>query len=119
MTRSVPPRTRVVAKVWRRMCLCRRRHKHVLRHTCVTNLVRCGTDIVVVAELAGHRRLETTRRYSLAVGGRSSGRDGRSPTRVGVGGRNALRESSAIRTEHQRLPGVERLIAREKRDSHG
>lgn len=38
---------------------------HVLRHTCVTNLVRGGSDIVLVAELAGHRRLETTRRYSL------------------------------------------------------
>lgn len=38
---------------------------HVLRHTCVTNLVRAGNDIVLVAELAGHRRLETTRRYSL------------------------------------------------------
>jgi integrase len=38
---------------------------HVLRHTMVTNLVRAGNDIVLVAELAGHRRLETTRRYSL------------------------------------------------------
>jgi site-specific recombinase XerD len=38
---------------------------HVLRHTWVTNLVRGGHDIVLVAELAGHRRLETTRRYSL------------------------------------------------------
>jgi len=38
---------------------------HTLRHTCVTNLVRGGNDIVLVAELAGHRRLETTRRYSL------------------------------------------------------
>ena len=38
---------------------------HVLRHTCVTNLVRGGSDLVLVAELAGHRRLETTRRYSL------------------------------------------------------
>jgi site-specific recombinase XerD len=37
---------------------------HVLRHTCVTNLVRNGNDLVLVAELAGHRRLETTRRYS-------------------------------------------------------
>jgi site-specific recombinase XerD len=35
---------------------------HVLRHTCVTNLVRGGNDLVLVAELAGHRRLETTRR---------------------------------------------------------
>ena len=38
---------------------------HVLRHTCVTNLVRNGNDLVLVAELAGHRRLETTRRYRL------------------------------------------------------
>ena len=38
---------------------------HVLRHTCVTNLVRAGNDLVLIAELAGHRRLETTRRYSL------------------------------------------------------
>jgi site-specific recombinase XerD len=38
---------------------------HTLRHTCVMNLVRSGNDIVLVAELAGHKRLETTRRYSL------------------------------------------------------
>ncbi|MCP4419082.1 MAG: tyrosine-type recombinase/integrase [Chloroflexi bacterium] len=38
---------------------------HVLRHTCITNLVRNGTDLVIVAEIAGHRRLETTQRYSL------------------------------------------------------
>ena len=38
---------------------------HTLRHTCLTNLVRHGNDLVLVAELAGHRRLETTRRYSL------------------------------------------------------
>ena len=38
---------------------------HVLRHTCITKLVRKGSDVVLVAELAGHRRLETTRRYSL------------------------------------------------------
>ncbi|MGA2928270.1 MAG: hypothetical protein ABSG43_20185 [Solirubrobacteraceae bacterium] len=31
----------------------------------MTNLVRSGNDLVLVAELAGHRRLETTRRYSL------------------------------------------------------
>jgi site-specific recombinase XerD len=38
---------------------------HVLRHTCLTNLVRHGNDLVLVAEVAGHKRLETTRRYSL------------------------------------------------------
>jgi integrase/recombinase XerC len=37
---------------------------HVLRHTCLTGLVRGGNDLVLVAEIAGHRRLETTRRYS-------------------------------------------------------
>jgi integrase/recombinase XerC len=36
-----------------------------LRHTCLTNLVRRGNDLVLVAEVAGHKRLETTRRYSL------------------------------------------------------
>jgi site-specific recombinase XerD len=35
---------------------------HTLRHTCFTGLVRRGNDLVLVAELAGHRRLETTRR---------------------------------------------------------
>ena len=38
---------------------------HVLRHTLLTRMVRQGSDLVLVAELAGHRRLETTRRYSL------------------------------------------------------
>jgi len=38
---------------------------HILRHTCLTNLVRQGNDLVLVAEIAGHKRLETTRRYSL------------------------------------------------------
>jgi len=38
---------------------------HLLRHTCLANLVRSGADIVLVAEIAGHRRLDTTRRYSL------------------------------------------------------
>jgi site-specific recombinase XerD len=38
---------------------------HVLRHSFCTNLVRAGHDLVLVAELAGHRRVDTTRRYSL------------------------------------------------------
>ena len=38
---------------------------HLLRHTFLTWMVRQGSDLVLVAELAGHRRLETTRRYSL------------------------------------------------------
>jgi site-specific recombinase XerD len=38
---------------------------HILRHTCLTNLVRRGNDLVMVAKIAGHKRLETTRRYSL------------------------------------------------------
>jgi site-specific recombinase XerD len=38
---------------------------HVLRHTALTNLVRSGADVVLGAEIAGHRRLDTTRRYSL------------------------------------------------------
>jgi integrase/recombinase XerC len=42
---------------------------HTLRHTFGTNLVRQGTDVVLVAELMGHSRLESTRRYSLPSAG--------------------------------------------------
>jgi site-specific recombinase XerD len=38
---------------------------HVLRYTCLTNLIRRGNDLVLVAEVAGQKRLETTRRSSL------------------------------------------------------
>ncbi|KAB1922543.1 tyrosine-type recombinase/integrase [Micromonospora sp. ALFpr18c] len=38
---------------------------HVLRHTFGTRLVREGHDLVLVAELMGHARVETTRAYSL------------------------------------------------------
>lgn len=38
---------------------------HIVRHSLLTNLVRKGTDLVLVAEIAGHKKLETTRRYTL------------------------------------------------------
>lgn len=38
---------------------------HTLRHTFVTGLVRGGADPFLVADLAGHARLETTLLYSL------------------------------------------------------
>jgi site-specific recombinase XerD len=37
---------------------------HTLRHTFATNLVRWGVDVVTVAELMGHARLDTTRNYT-------------------------------------------------------
>jgi integrase/recombinase XerC len=37
---------------------------HTLRHTFATRLVRGRTDLITVAELLGHARLETTRAYS-------------------------------------------------------
>jgi site-specific recombinase XerD len=40
---------------------------HILRHSCLTNLIRQGNGVVLVAEIAGHRQLETTRRYSLST----------------------------------------------------
>ncbi|RCG28653.1 site-specific integrase [Sphaerisporangium album] len=36
---------------------------HILRHTFGAQLVRAGTDLVLVAELMGHKRLDTTRQY--------------------------------------------------------
>jgi integrase/recombinase XerC len=44
-----------------------KRSAHALRHTCLTALVRQGTDLMLVAEIAGHKRLETTRRYCLST----------------------------------------------------
>lgn len=38
---------------------------HTLRHTCLTNLIRNGTDVVLVAQVGGHKKLDTTMRYSL------------------------------------------------------
>jgi integrase/recombinase XerC len=40
---------------------------HVLRHTFGTQLVRAGVDLVTVAELMGHARLETTRIYARST----------------------------------------------------
>jgi site-specific recombinase XerD len=42
---------------------------HTLRHTCLTGLVRRGNDLVMVAELAGHQKLETTLRHTLPANG--------------------------------------------------
>ncbi len=39
---------------------------HILRHTYCTRMLRAGVDLVAVAQLAGHARIETTRRYGLA-----------------------------------------------------
>jgi site-specific recombinase XerD len=38
---------------------------HDMRHNFISHLVRSGVDVVLVAELVGHGRLETVRRYSL------------------------------------------------------
>jgi site-specific recombinase XerD len=38
---------------------------HTLRHTCLTALVRKQNDVVLVADIAGHKSLNTTKRYTL------------------------------------------------------
>ncbi len=40
----------------------------VLRDTCLTNLVRNGNDLMLVAAIGGHRTLETTKRYTSNQG---------------------------------------------------
>jgi site-specific recombinase XerD len=37
---------------------------HIGRHTFATTLIRGGTDLVVVADLLGHARLDTVRTYT-------------------------------------------------------
>ena len=41
---------------------------HILRHTFATTLIRGGTDLVIVAELLGHSRLDTVRIYTQGPG---------------------------------------------------
>lgn len=41
---------------------------HALRHTCVTNLLRVGVPIEVVADAVGHSNIDTTRRYVKSAG---------------------------------------------------
>lgn len=38
---------------------------HILRHSCLTNLMRAGNDLGIIAQIAGHKKLETTKRYTL------------------------------------------------------
>jgi hypothetical protein len=54
---------------------------HTLRHSCLTNLVRRGHDRCLVAEIAAHKRIETTRRYSQCV--YVSGRGDRRTSMIG------------------------------------
>jgi integrase/recombinase XerC len=35
----------------------------VLRHTCLANLANSGSDLIALAQMAGHKSLDTTRRY--------------------------------------------------------
>ncbi len=37
----------------------------VLRDTCLSNLVKNGNDLLLVAQIGGHRTIETTRRYTV------------------------------------------------------
>lgn len=48
---------------------------HALRHTCVTNLLRCGVPIEVVSDAVGHSNIDTTRRYVKSSGRLADWRD--------------------------------------------
>ncbi len=45
---------------------------HALRHSFVTNLLRCGMPIELVSDLANHSSLNVTMRYAKLGGGRRS-----------------------------------------------
>jgi integrase/recombinase XerC len=61
---SVRGASDVIAAIAERAGLDEEATAHILRHTFATVLVRGGTDLVIVAELLGHSRLETTRGYT-------------------------------------------------------
>ena len=41
---------------------------HAMRHTCATNLLRCGVPIEVVSDVLGHSSIDTTRQYVKSSG---------------------------------------------------
>lgn len=43
-------------------------HPHQLRHSCATNLIRCGVPMAYVAQLLNHQSTNTTMRYVRAGG---------------------------------------------------
>lgn len=75
-------------------------HPHTLRHTFGTQLLRSGVDVVTVADLMGHAKLDSTRIYtrsSAADRGRvrvEPGGDGRAQIRVG--GLEKLEEAPSL-----------------------
>lgn len=51
-------------KLWRRSWLCRRRHKHDLRHTFGTHCASAGVPLRTLQEWLGHRDFTTTLIYA-------------------------------------------------------
>jgi integrase/recombinase XerD len=39
-------------------------HFHLLRHSCFTSLIECGTDIRIIQKIAGHNSIKTTEIYT-------------------------------------------------------
>ena len=60
----VPRLDPIIADIGRTAGLDEHTTAHILRHSFATTLIRGGTDLVVVAELLGHARLETVRAYT-------------------------------------------------------
>jgi integrase/recombinase XerD len=51
----------IISKAWKKVWIIVRPHK--LRHTCATQMLEHGGDIVYISQILGHKRITTTQTY--------------------------------------------------------
>jgi integrase/recombinase XerD len=67
MFSGTPSRASSSACAWRSWCLCRRRHKHQLRHAHAVEMAREGVSLIVIQRQLGHSNLGITSVYLQGI----------------------------------------------------